>query len=251
MDHPQTPTIQTPVTEPFPQPMVQGQLVRRYKRFLADVIVPMPDGSSAEFTAHCGNTGSMRGLTTEGSPVLLWDSKNPKRKLPWSWKAVQVDSGAWVGIDTQLPNALVTRALATGQVPGFPLPMTIKREQRMGERSRVDAVAEGEFGKAWIEVKNVTLVDEAGVASFPDAVTARGLKHLSELTDRVAEGDRAAMVYVVQRDDAHSFVPADHIDPAYGAGLRRAVRAGVEVVVMGCTVDADGVTWQRCLPWHL
>ncbi len=231
---------------PFPQPMRKGRLIRRYKRFLADIV--LDDGQ--EITAHCANTGSMKGLTVPESAVLVWDSQNPKRKLPWSWKAVQIPGGAWVGIDTGLPNALVAEALRRGVIPGLVGATEVKREQKMGDRSRVDAVALGPWGRAWVEVKNVTLVDaETGVARFPDAVTSRGLKHLRELSERVREGDRAAMVYVVQRADARSFAPADDIDPAYGDGLRAALDAGVEVVVLGCEVTSEGVSVTGTLPW--
>lgn len=239
------------VHEPFPQPMVEGRLVRRYKRFLADVERVDEAGVVTEtFTAHCANTGSMRGLVEPGNPTLLWDSKNPKRKLPWSWKAVRVGpQGAWVGIDTQLPNALVARGFEMNAVPGVTDISRVLREQKMGEKSRVDVVVEGDFGRLWVEVKNATLVVD-GVARFPDAVTTRGRKHLQELQQRVAEGDQALMVFVVQRDDADAFEPADDIDPAYGAALREAVAAGVQVMVWGCTVAPAGVTWTRCLPWR-
>jgi len=220
---------------PFAQPIVQGRLIRRYKRFFADA--ELADGSVV--TAHCATTGSMSGLLTPGAPVLLWRHDIATRKLPYAWQAVQAD-GVWVGIDTQLPNRLVAEALAAGAVPGFEQTTTVHRERKMGSRSRVDAVAEGPWGEAWIEVKNVTLVT-SGVALFPDAITARGRKHLGELVERVREGHRAAMVYVIQRSDGLGFSPADEIDPEYGRALREAMAAGVEAIALRCEVAADGV----------
>ena len=238
---------------PFPQPMVIGQLRRRYKRFLADIV--LPDGQ--EVVAHCANTGSMRGLTTPDSPALVWHTDDPKRKLKWSWKAVKANTGSWVGIDTGLPNRLVAEAIAADAVPGLEGATEIKREQKMGANSRVDVVARGVWGRAWVEVKNVTLVDTddedgqgRGVARFPDAVTARGRKHLVELAERVREGDRAMMVFVVQRDDAKVFAPADDIDHAYGESFREAVAVGVEVCVLSASVSAEGVRVVGTLPWH-
>ncbi|HAN32271.1 MAG TPA: DNA/RNA nuclease SfsA, partial [Myxococcales bacterium] len=140
---------------PFAQPIRQGRLVRRYKRFLADIV--LEDGT--EIVAHCANTGSMRGLTEPGSSVLVWQSDNPKRKLKWSWKAVQATTGSWVGIDTTLPNRFVAEAVAAGEIATLAKADEVKREQKMGANSRVDIVVTGDWGRAWVEVKNVTLVD--------------------------------------------------------------------------------------------
>ena len=227
---------------PFPEPRVFATFLGRRQRFLADMELP----GGTRVVAHCPNTGSMRGCLFPGHRALLWDSRNPKRKLLYTWKAIEAD-GAWVGIDTGVPNRLVEAAIRAGAIPalaGFP---RVRRERRMGERSRVDLLLEGAAGSCFVEVKNVTLV-EGGAARFPDAVTARGLRHLEELAARVAEGHRAAMVYVVQRADGRWFEPADDIDPAYGDGLRRAVEQGVEVYALGTRVTPEGVSVTGLLP---
>ncbi len=239
-----------PVHIPFGEPRRLGRFVRRYKRFLADVRL---EGGRV-VTAHTANTGSMKGLLVPGARALLWDSANPRRKLRFSWVAVEVE-GTWAGIDTGLPNRLAEAALLAGQVRGFELPLVVERERPMGRSSRVDLVVRQEgLPDAFVEVKNVTLVESRGgetFARFPDAVTARGLRHLEELEARVAEGYRAAMIYICQRADVTIFEPADDIDPAYGARLRQAHAAGVEVVALRARVSEQGVTLERELPFSL
>ncbi|GAB4256431.1 DNA/RNA nuclease SfsA [Deferrisoma sp.] len=230
---------------PFPEPRVFGVFQARRQRFLADVV--LDDGTPT--VAHCPNTGSMRGCLFPGHRALLWDSRNPKRKLRYTWKAIEAD-GFWVGVDTGVPNRLVAEAVRRGAIPGLSGFAQIQRERPMGERSRVDLVLRGPAGRCWVEVKNVTLVED-GAARFPDAVTARGLRHLEELAARVAEGDRAAMVYVVQREDGRRFEPAADIDPAYAQGLARAARAGVEVYALGTRVTPEGVAATGLLPVRL
>lgn len=235
--------LAAPVRLAFPSPRRIGRLVRRYKRFLADI--ELDDGRV--ITAHTSNTGPMLGLREEGAPALVWDSQNPKRKLPHSWLAVQID-GAWVGCDTQLPNRLAAAAVAAGVVPGVPAPTRVAREQPMEPGSRVDLVAWHEGAPPlWIEVKSVTLA-RGRRAEFPDTVSARGLKHLRALARRVAAGDRALMLYVVQRDDVDTFAPAADLDPAYAVGLREASDAGVGVAALRATLDPDGATLTASLP---
>jgi len=227
---------------PFPEPRLFATFLGRRQRFLADM--ELPDGTRV--VAHCPNTGSMRGCLFPGHRAVLWDSRNPRRKLLYTWKAIEAD-GVWVGVDTGVPNRLVEAVVEAGAIPalaGFP---RVRRERRMGARSRVDLLLEGPRGSCFVEVKNVTLVD-AGAARFPDAVTARGLRHLEELAARVAEGHRAAMVYVVQRADGRWFEPADDIDPAYGQALRRAMERGVEVYALGTRVTPEGVGVTGLLP---
>ncbi len=227
---------------PFPEPRVLATFLGRRKRFLADV--ELADGTRS--VAHCPNTGSMRGCLFPGHRAVLWDSQNPKRKLRWTWKAIEAD-GFWVGVDTGVPNRLVEAAVAAGDLPGLAGFGEVLRERRMGARSRVDLVLRSGDRLCYVEVKNVTLV-ERGAARFPDAVTSRGLRHLEELADRVREGHRAAMVYVVQREDGSRFEPAGDIDPAYAAGLARAVDAGVEAYALGCRVTPEGVRATGLLP---
>ncbi len=226
---------------PFPEPLVLATFLGRRQRFLADM--ELPDGTRT--VAHCPNTGSMKGCLYPGHRALLWDSRNPGRKLRYTWKAIEAGP-VWVGIDTAVPNRLVEAAIRGGVIPTLAGFSTIRREPPLGDRSRADLLLEGR-GRCWVEVKNVTLV-EGGAARFPDAVTARGLKHLQELSREVAAGARAAMVYVVQRADGTRFEPAEDIDPAYAEGLCRAAAAGVEVYALGTRVSLHGVETTGLLP---
>ena len=231
---------------PFPTPLVRGRFIKREKRFLAHMELE----SGERVIAHCANTGSMRGSLREGAPTLMWDSENPKRKYTLSWKAIQLDN-TWVGIDTSLPNALAAEAISLGFIAPLSGHETIQRERKISEGSRIDIyLTDGAGADCYVEVKNVTLV-EGGVARFPDAVTTRGLKHLGELIKKVSKGERAAMVYVVQRSDGRSFIPADDIDPAYGARLREAAEKGVELYALSTEVSEKGVVATGLLPIHL
>jgi len=226
----------------FPTPLVTGRLVKRYKRFLADVIL---DSDGSEVTAHCANPGSMLGLKEPGSRVWLSVSDNPKRKLKYSWEIMEAD-GALVGINTAHPNKLVEEALAVGLIPELSEFGILRREVKYGRNSRIDILLESE-GKPniYVEVKNVHLMREAGLAEFPDSVTARGAKHLAEMADMVAEGQRAAMVYLVQRPDCDRLSFARDIDPGYGTAFEAARAAGVEAYAIGCRVSPEEITADR------
>jgi len=228
---------------PFPEPRCIATFLGRRQRFLADM--RLADGSPT--VAHCPNTGSMKGCVFPGRPAVLWDSRNPARRLRYTWKAVEGPE-AWIGVDTGVPNRLAEAAIRGGVIAPLAGFARILREKPMGERSRVDLVLEG-AERCYVEVKNVTLV-ERGAARFPDAVTARGLRHLEELAARVREGHRAAMVYVVQRADGEWFEPAEDIDPAYACGLREALKAGVEAYALGARVSPEGVEATGLLPLH-
>ncbi|GAB4523557.1 MAG: DNA/RNA nuclease SfsA [Roseibium sp.] len=221
----------------FPVPLVEGRLVKRYKRFLADVI--LEDGSAV--TAHCANPGSMLGLKEPGSRVWLSPSDNPKRKLKFSWEVLEAD-GALVGINTAHPNKLVEEALEAGRIDGLTGFASLRREVKYGRNSRIDILLEQDGGGlTYVEVKNVHLMREPGLAEFPDSVTARGAKHLAELADMVGEGHRAAMVFLVQRPDCARLSLASDIDPAYAAAFEAARDAGVEAYAIGCDVRLDGI----------
>ncbi|MEP4767252.1 MAG: DNA/RNA nuclease SfsA [Roseibium sp.] len=222
----------------FSAPLIGGRLVKRYKRFLADVIL---DDGAEEVTAHCANPGSMLGLKDPGSRVWLSQSDNPKRKLKYSWEVMEAD-GALVGINTAHPNKLVEEALEEGRIANLDGYETLRREVKYGKNSRIDILLEGKDGaKTYVEVKNVHLMREAGLAEFPDSVTARGTKHLVELGDMVAEGHRAAMVFLVQRPDCTRLNLAADIDPNYATAFDAAKKAGVEVYAIGCDVRLDGI----------
>jgi sugar fermentation stimulation protein A len=218
------------------QPLVEATLVKRYKRFLTDVI--LEDGS--ELTAHCPNTGSLLGCKEEGSKIWLRDTQNDKRKYRMSWQAIEVN-GVWVNVDTGLPNAEVFDAINEGRVPKLAGYDSSRREVKYGTNSRIDVLLEKENGeKCYVEVKNTTLVD-GDVALFPDAVTERGRKHLGELVNEVEAGNRAVQFFFVSRNDVTSFRPADDIDPKYAAALREAAKAGVEVMAWSVTVKRDSI----------
>ncbi|WP_428641086.1 DNA/RNA nuclease SfsA [Roseibium sp.] len=222
----------------FSAPLVSGRLVKRYKRFLADVIL---DEDGTAITAHCANPGSMLGLKEPGSRVWLSLSDNPKRKLKYSWEVMEAD-GALVGINTAHPNKLVEEALQDGRIPELAGFASLKREVKYGKNSRVDILLESTDGaKTYVEVKNVHLMRQPGFAEFPDSVTARGAKHLAELADMVGEGHRAVMVFLVQRPDCATLGLAGDIDPAYAAAFAAAREAGVEAYAIGCDVRLDGI----------
>ncbi len=230
----------------FAAPLVKGVLIRREKRFF--VHVRLDDGR--EVVAHTNNTGTMMGCNASGSPVWLSPADNPKRKLKWTYELVESD-GVLVGVNTSAPNTLADEAIRNGTIIELQGYDRLRREVRYGENSRIDILLERGPEEApercWVEVKNVTLTEHS-VALFPDAVTERGRKHLRELGDRVAAGDRAVMLYVVQREDAESLAPADAIDPAYGAALRQAVDVGVEALAYRADVAIDQILLVTPLP---
>ena len=226
----------------LPEPLFHGTLIRRYQRFLADV--ELDDGSLV--TAHTPNTGSMRGCARPGSRVLLSRSANAGRKYPHSWELVHTD-GLWVGINTLLPNHLVREGIENGTIAELAGYRQIRGEVPYGSGSRIDLLLSGLPGSCYVEVKNVTLV-EGGSALFPDAVSARGQKHLKELMEVVRLGHRGVNLFVVQREDGESVSPADAIDPAYGALLREAARAGVELLAYRAVVTRSEIRLSQRLP---
>mgnify|MGYP000081342122 FL=1 len=214
----------------LPRPLTEGRLVKRYKRFLADV--ELAEGTVV--TAHTPNTGSMQQCAVPGYKVLLSRSDNPQRKLAWSWELVQVN-GSWVDINTHRANRVVEEALCSDQVAG--LQGYAVRPEFPYADSRIDFMLENQGEKVLLEVKNVTLCCEEKLACFPDAVTVRGQKHLRDLMTAVGEGWRSVIFFLVQRGEAQAFAPADHIDPEYGRLLRQAHGRGVEVMVYRTIVN--------------
>jgi sugar fermentation stimulation protein A len=226
-------------------PLQRATLLRRYKRFLADV--RLEDGR--EETVHVPNSGSMLGLADPGLPVWLSHSASRTRKLPHTLELVEVD-GALVGVNTLLPNRLAAEALAEGALIELAGYESIRAEVRYGEASRVDFLLQAKGRPScWLEVKNVHLRRQDGLAEFPDCVAARSLKHLRELSAMVAGGDRAVMLFIVQRTDCERFDTAHDLDPVYAQGLRDAFRQGVEVLCYGCDVDLGSIRVARPLPW--
>ena len=225
----------------FPAPLIPATLIKRYKRFLADVRL----AGGETITAHVANPGAMTGLATPGARVWLSKSDNPSRKLAYSWELVEADFGAGVelvGVNTAHPNGLVGGALAAGAIPQLAGYESIRREVKYGKNSRVDFLLEDRSRpRCYVEIKNVHLMRQPGLAEFPDAVTARGAKHLDELADAVAAGARAVMLYVIQIGSAGRFALARDIDARYGAAFDRARAAGVEAIAWRCTIDREGI----------
>ena len=223
----------------FPSPLLEGHLVRRYKRFLADVEL----AGGEVVTVHCANPGSMLGLAEPGMRVLLSRSDRPGRKLPLSWELVEAPGCGLVGINTALPNRLVEEAIREGRIPELAGYDRVRREVAYGRQSRVDFLLEAEGrSDAFVEVKNVHFSRLARLAEFPDSVTARGARHLDELAEMVAAGHRAAMVYVVQRTDSATFAICRDLDPKYAAAFERARAAGVEMLAYRCRISAEEIS---------
>jgi sugar fermentation stimulation protein A len=230
---------------PWPE-LIPGKLLKRYKRFLADVCLE----NGTTITAHCPNSGSMQACSEPGRPVFVSFHDNPKRKLKYTWELIQMP-GSLVGVNTQVPNRLVYHSILNGMVKELRGYDAVKREVKVGQHSRLDLMLSGPGRRScFVEVKNCTLVDD-GVALFPDAVTTRGRKHLLELQTLVAEGCRCAMFYLIQRMDARVFKPADHIDPAYGQALRETVRKGVEVLAYDVHIDRQQIVLNSKVPYDL
>ncbi len=233
----------------FSTPLIQGTLVQRYKRFLADVRLESGD----TITAHCPNPGAMMGLNTPGLRVWLSVSAAKSRKLPHTLEVVEAmldGRAALTGVNTMRPNALVEEAIRSGVIAELQGYEVLRREVRYGgEASRIDMLlTSAGWPDCYVEVKNVHLVREAGLAEFPDCVTARGAKHLRELAAMVAAGHRAVMVYCVQRGDAERFRPAADIDPGYAAAFDLALRSGVEALCYACSVTEEGIAIDRKIP---
>jgi len=232
----------------FPSPLIPATLLRRYKRFLADVTLASGD----EITVHVANPGAMIGLAEPGSRVWLSKSPNASRKLPYSWELVEVDFGTGselVGVNTGHPNLLVAEALAAKAIPDFVGYASVRREVKYGTNSRVDFLLEQpDKPPCFIEIKNVHLMRQPGLAEFPDCVTARGAKHLDELGAVVAAGARAVMLFVIQIGSAERFSLARDIDPAYGAAYERARKAGVRVAAWKCGISREGIEIASPIP---
>ena len=232
----------------FAAPLIPAMLVRRYKRFLADVVMP----NAVETTVHVANPGAMTGLAAPGTRIWLSKSDNPKRKLPFSWELAEVDLGSgleFVGVNTAHPNPLVGAAIADGTIAELAGYGSLRREVKYGRNSRVDFLLEdGGRPPCYVEVKNVHLMRARGLAEFPDSVTARGARHLDELAAMAAQGYRAVMVFLAQIGSADRLAVARDIDPAYGAAFDRARAAGVEAVAYRCALSIEGISVAGAVP---
>ncbi len=230
----------------LPEPLIPGRLVRRYKRFLADI--RLEDGSVV--TAHCANPGSMKGCLVDDGEVLLSTSDNPARKLRYTWELARIGR-VWVGLNTLRTNKVVEEAFHKGKIPELAQYDVIRPEVKMGENRRVDFLLSNAGGHAYVEVKNVTLTDGRKTALFPDSVTRRGSAHLKELADRIREGHRAVMLYLVNRPDCDRCGPAAEIDPEYAENLRNAMMTGVETLAYRARVGRRGIVVADRIPFTL
>jgi sugar fermentation stimulation protein A len=228
----------------FAAPLVAGRLLRRYKRFLADIEL----ASGEVVTAHCANPGAMLGLNMPGLKVWVEPNDDPKKKLKYGWRLVEFGDagGNWAGIDTAVPNRVVGEALRARRIPELADYGLVRPEVRYGTNSRIDFLLTGAgLPDAYVEVKNVHLMRQRGLAEFPDSVTRRGAKHLDELAAMAAAGHRAVMLYCVQRTDCDRLALAADLDPGYAAASARARAAGVEAMAWACAITVQGIALDR------
>jgi sugar fermentation stimulation protein A len=245
----------------YPNPILEGHLIRRYKRFLTDVEI---DGK--KLTVHCPNSGSMAGLTDYGNPVRISGPHNGKRKHAYTLEQIRITRPdrrkIWVGVNTMIPNIIAYEAAQSRKLPGLENYTTVRREVKLGSHSRIDLKLDGnDLPPCWIEVKNVTLVlsdpadkltvNHGNIAAFPDAVTTRGAKHLRELIKRVKLGERAVMLYIIQRSDGDTFAPAVGFDPDYTNELKKAISAGVDILPLRVRVTKSGIWLGEILPANI
>ena len=241
----------------FPTKLIKGTLIKRYKRFLADVTLTNGD----EITAHCANPGAMLGLKAPGQTVWLSPATNPKRKLKYSWELTEIKTenatqntqeNTLVGINTSHPNKLIEEAIHNGTITQLQNYPNLKREVKYGENSRIDILLQSQTAEqtpaCYVEVKNVHLVRKPGLAEFPDSVTTRGSKHLKELANMREKGQRAVMIYCIQREDATAFSLAQDIDPTYAATFEDAIKAGVEAYAYRCKITPKEMTVRKEVP---
>ncbi len=225
----------------FANPLRSGRLIKRYKRFLADIV--LEDGR--EITAHCPNPGSMMGLKAPGSRVWASENNDPKRKLKFTLELVEADD-TLVAINTMNPNKIAEEAIRARQISQLTDFDRLRREVKYGTNSRIDLLLEHD-GKphTYVEVKNCHLMRTPGLTEFPDSVTTRGAKHLGELSDMVRAGSRAVQLFIVQRGDCDVLSPARDLDLNYADALVAASEAGVEILAYACAIDLEGVVVDR------
>ncbi|WP_158527214.1 DNA/RNA nuclease SfsA [Pelagibaculum spongiae] len=230
--------------------LLAATLVKRYKRFLADMILP----NGEQITVHCPNTGTMKHCGKQGDKCWLSVSDNPKRKYAHTWELVETDNGGGIEticINTARANQVVAAALEKKLINGLDQYQQTRKEVKDGDKSRIDfLLSESSSGQpnCWLEVKSATLQESDGKGYFPDAVTDRGLKHLKSLTDKVAQGDRAGLLFCVMHSGIDQVSPAQHIDPKYYQGFQQALAAGVECWALSVIPQVDGLYIKGLLP---
>ena len=229
----------------FETPLQSATLIKRYKRFLADVTT---DGGR-KITVHCPNSGSMRGCSTPGSKVMLSTSSNPKRKYPQTLEMVR-EGDTWIGVNTMLTNKIVAEAILEGRIEELQGIDRLTREVTTSKSSRLDLLLERGDEKIYVEIKNCSLVED-GWAMFPDAVTARGTKHLNELASLVQQGHQGIIFFLIQRMDADRFRPAAHIDPLYAKTLAEVSKKGVQILAYQADIRPESIIVQKSIPCFL
>lgn len=231
----------------FKSPLVPATLIRRYRRFLADIRLE----GGGEATAHCPNPGSMSGLAEPGTRIWAEPNDDPGRKLNYGWRLVDHENGHFTGVDTSFPNKLVRHAIANGKIPELATCDTALPEQKYGGNSRIDFLLKKEgMPDTYLEIKSATLCRTPGLAEFPDSVTGRGAKHMLELTGMVQAGYRAIVLFLVQRTDCTAFAVAKDIDPVYSDAFNLARKAGVEVFIYDTNISPSQITLRNSLPLH-
>lgn len=230
----------------FPAKLIKGALLKRYKRFLADVL--LPDGQT--IVAHCPNSGAMTGCAHPGMEIALSYNPAPKRRTAYTWQLSTAENSL-ICVNTGLANHLIYAAATSKTGRFFQDAAMVKPEVKVSGHSRLDLLVEDASGqKLYAEIKSVTL-RQGNIAMFPDAITSRGARHLQELEALKACGHRALILFLVNREDVEGFAPARHIDPAYAKALQRALSRGVEMLVWQCKVSLEGLELWRELPWQL
>lgn len=225
----------------FTKPTIKAIILKRYKRFLADIKLD----SGEIITVHVPNTGRMTSCWEEGWPCIISDSENLKRKYRYTLE-MTFNGKTWICINTGIPNKLAVEFIEQGIIESLKGYSNLRTEVKYGQNSRIDILLENDNERCYVEVKNTTLA-ENGVGYFPDAVSERGLKHLNELIEMKKEGHRAVMFYLVGREDVESFLPAKHVDPDYTKGFYEAVKQGVEIVVCQCTLSTEEIKFKQLI----
>ena len=221
----------------FSNNLIKATFVKRYKRFFSDHILE----NGQLITAHCPNTGAMTGVAKEGITSWLSQSDDPKRKLKWTWELTQ-ESNTIVGVNTHNPNKIIQEAINNQEIKELLNYKTLKREVKYGVNSKIDIFLQDEHKEdCYVEIKNVHLSRKKGIAEFPDGITSRGTKHLKELANVAQNGDRAVMLYLIQRNDCNYFKIAEDIDVKYSKAFINAINAGVEVICIDTILSTTGI----------
>ena len=229
----------------FENKLISGVFIKRYKRFFVDVQI-----ENKVITAHCPNTGSMKGLLKEGNKVWLSKSNNPDRKLKYTLQIIEDDSSK-VGVNTHLTNKIVLDALKNNLIKEFDKDITIKPEVKFGDNTRFDFLITKKDHKAFIEVKNVTLMRKPKIAEFPDAVTSRGAKHIEELIKASKKGYEIYIAFIIQREDCNQFTIASDIDPEYSKLLSKAVKKKLNILCYDCKFSSKGIKLNKKIKFKI